>query len=32
MISQYPNVMAFINFLKEDKAKTLDVIRLILER
>ena len=32
MISQYPNVMAFINFLKEDKAKTLDIIRLILER
>lgn len=32
LISQYPNVMAFLKFLKMDRAKAVDLIRLILQR
>lgn len=32
LISQFPNVMAFLKFLKDDKAKALQIINLILER
>ena len=32
LISQYPNVMAYLHFLKIDKEKTVKLIELILER
>ena len=32
LISQYPNVMAYIELMKRDKPKALEIIRMILKR